>query len=796
MFNYAHTCTAGEPVDALVGLFQSQIEQRGDCLIAGLREGGTELHLTGQCPEQACEGTIRFELGEIHTTIVPVSNQARFTTPRGVSHILPSRFGANRIVTDIAMSFGTQADPQRHLHFVGGGWRQTLTEGDGRWVTDTSRVWNSLTHIKVADITGDGESNIVYSNGTIWGDYHTDQGNLRWFGLNNGLAFVDHRFTVQFALGDLDGAGNADVALLTHLGNPQNNVNNPYRDGPPDDLQATVFLALTSEQLNGANPRNTTGLRSVPLASPDGAADEHYTPTGVEIARLEPGGPLQVIITTDAADSGIAVASVLGDETQVVYGPSLGVPASQPTRLLWDANREVTAVVIPDGVLVVDEQFERLAHADVPGTIVSIAAGDLNGDGRDDLLVSNQYGSLYLLQRYGFGFSDPQLLAVDHLVGALRAFNEPGMPFDGALLYRDTLGFRLLRAADEPLGHLVVEFGLEDAESLRITHAVDLNGDGRAEILGTSEEGVLYAYDEQRGQIQLGLFPGYAVGDVDGDGRDDLVVSEQAGGVNRISVLHRALDPDLSAHDTVTINANHSATRIAIGDTNGDGRAEIIACGGDSVQLFTYSATVLGPFLWRWANYAPDSPCDAVSISNIEPGGYNEPSFISGRLLTTVVSNDDALVAESTDIGVHQTVEILPWSGTAGRLIPLVFVERPDGRRSLARYQLENGAHQQLWQIPLPASVTAGTTGDLRGQLKREIILAHHDEASREAYLSIIEPNADQNAWVELARSPAFEGRVNSIVVGDIDGDGTAEAVVQVIDGDQRQLATISWQAD
>src|SRR5262249_12321989 len=141
----------------------------------------------------------------------------------------------------------------------------------------------------------------------------------------------------------------------------------------------------------------------------------------------------------------------------------------------------------------------------------------------------------------------------------------------------------------------------------------DVNGDGRPDLLvanyfsntasvllNTTAPGSATASFAPQQSFATGSGPSsVAVGDVNGDGRPDLIVSNQADGT--ASVLLNATPPDA---DTPSFAAPQSfATRgqpssVAVGDVNGDGRLDLISAnfGTDtaSVLLNTAAAVVLG----------------------------------------------------------------------------------------------------------------------------------------------------------------------------------------------------------
>jgi len=129
--------------------------------------------------------------------------------------------------------------------------------------------------------------------------------------------------------------------------------------------------------------------------------------------------------------------------------------------------------------------------------------------------------------------------------------------------------------------------------------AGDVNGDGLAEIITApgpgsapivkilDREGTLqkqfYAYSENfRGGVNL------AAGDVNGDGRAEIITGPGAGGGPQVKVFNQ--DGILLYQFFAYVKSFRGGVNLAAGDVNGDGRAEIItgpgAGGGPHVRVF------------------------------------------------------------------------------------------------------------------------------------------------------------------------------------------------------------------
>ena len=178
------------------------------------------------------------------------------------------------------------------------------------------------------------------------------------------------------------------------------------------------------------------------------------------------------------------------------------------------------------------------------------AAGDVNGDGKRDLLVLNVQG---------------------HAGDEARSHLIPGGRLP-ARLRLDRLGrhgVTLLRSRNGD----------------RIRAAGDVNGDGRADLVrcGRRLDVLLGSRSLRfgRGDTLLGDGCATAAGDVDGDDVDDLLVTEYRAGVRQWIVVfgkrgpRRTLDLGMLGRIGFRISTGRFGEVEPLGDLNGDGRADL-----------------------------------------------------------------------------------------------------------------------------------------------------------------------------------------------------------------------------
>lgn len=187
---------------------------------------------------------------------------------------------------------------------------------------------------------------------------------------------------------------------------------------------------------------------------------------------------------------------------------------------------------------------------------VSVAVGDVNGDGRADIVT-------------GAGITGAPHVKM----------------FSGAELFAGTSGKMATNAV--PVARMSF-FAYDATDRGGISVAVgDVTGDGKGDIVvgqGPGRGGVR-AFSGATGGTLLDLKPfgttfdggvSVAVGDVTGDGKADVVVGAMRG-TGSVKVFSNGTE--VAAY---TAFADRVGVRVAVQDTNGDGKAEVIAAAGSS----------------------------------------------------------------------------------------------------------------------------------------------------------------------------------------------------------------------
>lgn len=267
------------------------------------------------------------------------------------------------------------------------------------------------------------------------------------------------------------------------------------------------------------------------------------------------------------------------------FGDSLGF--SYPISYSWSFTTESTL-------------FREYVSTQTPAYPEAIAIGDVNGDSRNDVVITtsasrslgfdpaNEYKVFVYLQDATGNLLPPVKYATS-AIGFCRvtAVDIGDLNNDGrqdVVAGNSACGLDVfLQAADGSLG-TAIHYASTDANKIRIA---DINKDGRLDVVGAGNRGDNYVSiwlqnasgtldAPTRYSVILSAEIDLEVGDINNDGLTDVVVMSSAWADPDMEVLTQNADGTFNLHTDYSIRNPTNTSSLAVGDINGDNLPDAI----------------------------------------------------------------------------------------------------------------------------------------------------------------------------------------------------------------------------
>jgi hypothetical protein len=643
-----------------------------------------------------------------------------------------------------------------------------LGNGNGTFgVRLTSSAGNSVTgSMDVVDMNGDGNLDVVTSQ---------NQGNRFTVQLGNGDGTFKAPVTFASAspgavlARDLNGDGLVDVLAMSgqaqqvtvYLSAANGNATGqaytfvkPSLLGTERSIGSTAS-SVTSADFNGdGKPDVAWGAASgtgvwVALGNGNGtfgtatAFSVGTRPQFVASADLNGDGKVDLV---EANYSSGTVGVLLGKGNGSFLAVQTFFAGSNPAGLAvgdFDRDGKMDAAVVNRGGNTVsvfmglgDGSFKARVTVAAAGAY-SVTAGDVNGDGKLDLIVPNlSGGGVEVLKGNGdgsFGAAQTFASGTSSAFAAVGDFNGDG---------RADLAVSVLNVNFTSLGQVAVLLG---------------NGDGTFSAAKT---------------VTVGFSPlGLAVGDVNRDGRLDVVVGNRDGAT--LSVLLG--NGDGTFFDQQTVGSGVGIRSVTVVDVNGDGAPDVL--GGE-----TSTPGAVGVWLG-------DAPASVLSVNRLSPA--QETVVNPGSLSFSVTFNEPVTGVDATDFAVTLSglaTAPTPVVVSGGPSVYTVTVNGIGGVGTVGLNVVDNGTIKDFAGIPLvggfagtfAAQQTYGTgsypmqavAADVNGDGKLDVLATNRLDGS----VSVLLGNGNGTFVAQAAFSAG--SYPHGLVVADVNGDGKFDVVV------------------
>ncbi len=533
----------------------------------------------------------------------------------------------------------------------------------------------------------------------------------------------------------------------------------------------------------------------------------------------------QVTVNYTTAD-GTAIAGIdYAAESGKLIIPSGATTAliSVPVggNLITQANRTFTVNITP----VIDSSnipsFSTPTSLKTASQPFSVTAADINGDGKPDLILDNYSAGTIsvLLNTTAPGSATPTFsskfdfpVSLNPVSVAAADLNGDGK-LDLAVANRGSNSVSVLINNTTP-ADTVASFApmvMVDAGQYPSSVSIgDLNGDGKPDLIATNSSdntvsvmlnqttpGALAGNFPSTTNFAVGTFPTSAkIADLNGDGKPDLVVAN--GISNNVSILFNMMAPGASKPifaPHVDLLAQAAPSAVAIADFNGDGKPDIVVAdkNWDSVSVFTNNTTTgsATPAFSNQNQFRTGQRPTGISVADINGDGL--PDIVTSNYNSSSVSilqNTTTPGASSASFAAALNIV----DGTATQPIGVAVADfNGDGAPDIAVANHFSSTVSILLNttppgssLPSVAPIQSFSTGsraiavavqDINGDGLPDVAVANYKSNTVSVLLNTTAPGSTVPSFAPHVDFTTGKYPI-SVAIGDVNGDGKPDLIV------------------
>ncbi len=666
-------------------------------------------------------------------------------------------FGALATRAVVQGDFDGDSDLDLFLVNDGVGNRVLLNDGAGVF-TDTAQSLGSAPSqgAAVADFDGDGDLDVAVAN-------ESGQTNRIWENDGAGTFTAGSPFgtgqSLGVAAGDLDGDGDIDLAVANRGGNTV------WRnDGSGSFISTGQTLAIATSR-------------------------------AVAMADLDLDGDLDLAFANDGSvgkvwrNNGMASFSVIAD----LIGPNQGT-AIAIADLTLDGFPDIVVGSLDRGA-VPFINFGIAGFLPDPqlgtGSVRAIALADFDADGDPDLVEGRSGGlpdRVWFNDGIGFFDDSGMVLLARSTYGAVLGDHDSDGDLDlftaslnqSSASYRNSLsaapgGFDLVDSGQDLRNNTNPAFNITLDAAL-----VDFDLDGQLDYLnGAAPNGGARKWsNDGTGVFILGAqfgTPGVsadavAAADLDGDSDPDLLI-----GRSGTSTLVFRNDGGGMFTAIGTIATSISATRLRLGDLDGDGDRDLVSDAGSVTRVFLNNGS--GVFTDTGQSIG-SFPAAGIALGDLDGDGDRDLVIGRSGAGNRVYTNNGSAIftdsAQSLGTGTTRDVELADLEGDGD----LDLVEARDGGNRVWTNDGTGVFTDTLQSLGIDDTVRIALADlDLDGDL--DLLEANAGDDSR------VRLNDGTGVFIDSGLVLVTNGGARAVVAGDIDLDGDLDVIFGTTTGDR-----------
>jgi gliding motility-associated-like protein len=677
-----------------------------------------------------------------------VTNHADITTSvfRNISSSDTITLASFSSKVDLATGFNTNGVA---IGDIDGDGKQDIVVTNGNNNTFDSRIdFTTGTYpnsVAIRDIDGDGKPDIVVANEnsntvSIFRNI-SSPGSITAGSLAPRVDFITGSDPTSIAIGDIDGDGQSDMVVA----NGGNNFVSIFRNiGSSGSITAGSFAPR--EDIYTGNQPSCVIIGDIDGDNKPDLAVTNLNSNTVSVFR-NIASPGSIILSSfefkvDYSTGSQPHSAVLGD----INGdgrPDLAVINKNSNSVSVFRNTSTSGSIT----------FATKINYSTGMDPYSIAMGDIEGDGKLDLVVTNVVSGTVRVHRNTIQSSVPPVIGsiapTSAQVGSTITISGSNFNITPT---KNIVWFGAVRAAVTAATATQLSVTVPAGATYQPITVTDMNS-GLTAYSNTpfnvtfTNAGFFDASSfAEKVDITTGTNPGNsAIGDINGDGKPDLAYIHFADRVSvRLNSCTSGSIPSGSFDPQIELFTEPNPSGFAIGDIDGDGRKDIIVTNGSASTLSIFRNTTPSGTV-GWATFAPKV--------DIPTGGFSQSPAIRD------IDGDgksDIIVANNQ---YHQ-VSIFRNMSTPGNITTGSFAPKVD-------FNTGTGP----WRV-------AFDIGDLDGDGKPDLALAYSNTNTVSIFRNTSTPGSITTS--SFADKVDFATGANpwNVVVGDIDGDGKLDLSV------------------